>query len=44
MTVEDPIEYQIPGITQTQIKPQIGLTFAHALLRSILRQDPERRS
>jgi general secretion pathway protein E len=39
MTVEDPIEYQIPGITQTQIKPQIGLTFAH-VLRSILRQDP----
>jgi general secretion pathway protein E len=39
VTVEDPIEYQIPGITQTQIKPQIGLTFAH-VLRSILRQDP----
>ena len=38
-TVEDPIEYQIPGITQTQIKPLIGLTFAH-VLRSILRQDP----
>ena len=39
VTVEDPIEYQIPGITQTQVKPQIGLTFAH-VLRSILRQDP----
>jgi general secretion pathway protein E len=39
-TVEDPIEYQLAGITQTQIKPQIGLTFA-AMLRSILRQDPD---
>ena len=40
VTVEDPIEYQLNGINQIQIKPQIGLTFA-ALLRSILRQDPD---
>jgi len=39
-TVEDPIEYQLTGITQIQVKPQIGLTFAN-LLRSILRQDPD---
>jgi general secretion pathway protein E len=40
VTTEDPIEYQLPGINQIQVKPQIGLTFAH-LLRSILRQDPD---
>jgi general secretion pathway protein E len=40
VTVEDPIEYQLQGINQTQIKPQIGLNFA-AMLRSILRQDPD---
>ncbi|ACA16492.1 type II secretion system protein E [Methylobacterium sp. 4-46] len=40
VTVEDPIEYQIPGIHQTQIKPGIGLTFANAL-RSFLRHDPD---
>ena len=40
VTVEDPIEYQLRGINQIQVKPQIGLTFA-ALLRSILRQDPD---
>jgi len=40
VTVEDPIEFQLPGINQSQVKPQIGLTFAH-LLRSILRQDPD---
>jgi general secretion pathway protein E len=40
MTVEDPIEYEVPGINQTQMKPEIGLTFASAL-RSILRQDPD---
>ena len=40
VTTEDPIEYQLPGITQMQVKPQIGLTFAN-LLRSILRQDPD---
>lgn len=40
LTVEDPIEYQIPGIGQMQIRPKIGLTFASGL-RSILRQDPD---
>ena len=40
VTVEDPIEYQLTGINQIQVKPQIGLTFA-SLLRSILRQDPD---
>jgi general secretion pathway protein E len=40
VTVEDPIEYQIPGVHQTQIKPAIGLTFASAL-RSFLRHDPD---
>ena len=39
VTVEDPIEYQLAGINQIQVKPQIGLNFA-SLLRSILRQDP----
>ena len=39
-TVEDPIEYRLNGINQTQVKPQIGLTFASAL-RSMLRQDPD---
>lgn len=39
-TVEDPIEYQIPGISQVQVQPSIGLDFPHAL-RSILRQDPD---
>lgn len=40
VTVEDPIEYQLAGINQIQVKPQIGLNFA-TLLRSILRQDPD---
>ncbi len=40
MTAEDPIEYQIPGITQVHVKPAIGLTF-EAVLRSLLRQDPD---
>ena len=40
VTVEDPIEYQIEGISQTQAKPKIGLTFAE-VLRIILRQDPD---
>ncbi len=40
VTVEDPIEYQLPGIGQMQIKPKIGLTFANCL-RHILRQDPD---
>jgi general secretion pathway protein E len=39
ITVEDPIEYRLPGITQVQVKPQIGLSFA-SLLRNIVRQDP----
>jgi general secretion pathway protein E len=40
MTIEDPIEYQIPGVHQTQVKPSIDLTFATAL-RSFLRHDPD---
>jgi type IV pilus assembly protein PilB len=40
VTVEDPVEYQIPGINQVQVAPKRGLTFASAL-RSILRQDPD---
>lgn len=40
VTVEDPVEYQLEGINQIQVKPQIGLTFAGAL-RSIVRQDPD---
>lgn len=40
ITLEDPIEYQLPGITQMQILPKIGLTFA-AGLRSVLRHDPD---
>jgi general secretion pathway protein E len=39
-TVEDPIEYQLSGINQIQVQPQIGLDFPNAL-RSILRQDPD---
>ena len=40
MTIEDPIEYRLPAISQIQVKPKIGLTFA-AGLRHILRQDPD---
>lgn len=40
ITVEDPVEYQIEGINQIHVKPQIGLDFANAL-RSIVRQDPD---
>ncbi|MCK5306051.1 MAG: Flp pilus assembly complex ATPase component TadA [Candidatus Omnitrophica bacterium] len=40
MTIEDPVEYQLEGITQVQVKPEIGLTFAGGL-RSILRQSPD---
>lgn len=40
LTVEDPVEYQLPGVNQIQVQPQIDLTFASAL-RSILRQDPD---
>ncbi|TCU76678.1 general secretion pathway protein E [Bradyrhizobium sp. R2.2-H] len=40
LTIEDPVEYEIPGISQSQAKPAIGLTFATAL-RSFVRQDPD---
>jgi general secretion pathway protein E len=40
ITVEDPVEYQLHGVNQIQVKPAIGLTFANAL-RSIVRQDPD---
>ena len=40
MTLEDPVEYKLSGISQVQVKPAIGLTFA-AGLRSFLRQDPD---
>jgi general secretion pathway protein E len=40
MTVEDPIEYELPGVGQTQVNTKIDLTFAKAL-RAILRQDPD---
>ena len=40
MTVEDPIEYAVPGISQTQVNTKVGMTFASGL-RSILRQDPD---
>lgn len=40
ITVEDPVEYQLDGVNQIQVKPQIDLTFANAL-RAIVRQDPD---
>jgi general secretion pathway protein E len=40
LTIEDPIEYEIDGVNQSQVKPAIGLTFANAL-RAFLRQDPD---
>jgi general secretion pathway protein E len=40
LTIEDPIEYQLHGVNQIQVHPQIGLTFATGL-RSIVRQDPD---
>jgi type II secretory ATPase GspE/PulE/Tfp pilus assembly ATPase PilB-like protein len=40
VTVEDPIEYEVPGANQMQVRPEIGLTFANAL-RHVLRQDPD---
>src|SRR5580704_1955147 len=40
LTIEDPVEYEIPGINQSQVKPSIGLTFA-AAMRSFVRQDPD---
>lgn len=39
-TIEDPIEYQMPRVNQTQVKPDIGLTFANGL-RALVRQDPD---
>ena len=40
ITIEDPVEYQMDGINQIHVNPQIGLTFAHGL-RHIVRQDPD---
>jgi general secretion pathway protein E len=40
LTIEDPIEYELPGIAQSQVKPAIGLTFA-AAMRAFVRQDPD---
>ncbi len=40
ITIEDPVEYQVKGISQIQVNPKVGLTFASGL-RSILRQDPD---
>ena len=40
ISIEDPVEYELRGITQTQVNPKVGLTFAHAL-RSMLRHDPD---
>jgi general secretion pathway protein E len=40
ITIEDPVEYQLSGVNQIHVKPQIGLTFANGL-RSIVRQDPD---
>lgn len=39
-TIEDPVEYQMPRVNQTQVKPEIGFTFANGL-RSLMRQDPD---
>jgi len=40
VSLEDPVEYEIPGVSQSQVRPEIGYTFASGL-RSILRQDPD---
>ena len=40
VTIEDPIEYEVPGVNQMQVRPEIGLSFANAL-RHVLRQDPD---
>lgn len=40
VSLEDPVEYNIPGVSQSQVRPEIGYTFANGL-RSILRQDPD---
>ena len=39
-TIEDPVEYRMPRVNQTQVRPELGLTFANGL-RSLLRQDPD---
>ena len=41
LTIEDPVEYEIPGVNQSQVRPAVGLTFA-AALRAFMRQDPRR--
>ena len=40
LTIEDPVEYELPGVNQSQVKPAIGLTFA-AAMRAFVRQDPD---
>jgi type IV pilus assembly protein PilB len=40
ITIEDPVEYQLPGITQTEVSPKVGMTFARGL-RTMVRQDPD---
>ena len=40
ITIEDPVEYEVPGVNQIQVHPEIGLNFAGAL-RHVLRQDPD---
>src|SRR5205085_1859569 len=40
LTIEDPVEYEIHGVNQSQVKPSIGLTFSNAL-RAFVRQDPD---
>ncbi|HTB81475.1 MAG TPA: GspE/PulE family protein [Opitutaceae bacterium] len=40
VTIEDPVEYEVPGVNQMQVRPEIGLSFADAL-RHVLRQDPD---
>ena len=40
LTIEDPVEYELPGVTQTQVNPKAGVTFASGL-RTMLRQDPD---
>jgi len=40
VTIEDPVEFRIPGVSQVQTNPKAGLTFAQGL-RAILRQDPD---
>jgi general secretion pathway protein E len=40
LTIEDPIEYELPGVAQSQVRPEVGLTFA-AALRAFLRHDPD---